>query len=230
MLPPLDPSHPLNQAPQHFSGIPSHPAAQESGRVFMPAAVPPQIDQAGPPIFDHAAALQQLATLQIFDHATQEARRLGGPTAALSALMARPIAVGGFELRPATIAVFWFLQIIDSPFVNGGEGDFADISKALLAFTAPEQTARYLSFTPTAVTVDQAALTRDAWQLAATLSTADLAAATQWITGQIGGLAALFPAGEEAGNFPIAGTATASPPASNPPPVPPAGSLSSSIS
>ena len=144
-----------------------------------------------------------------------------------------------------------FLQLIGSPFVTGGQIKKEEmplhLAKALLAFASVpvEQDLRrpdltheadppcYLSFDATGPGVDQALLNQDAWALSARLSPTDLARATNWIIAQIGGIASLFPdsTGEEAGNFPIAGTEAASPPPAAPPaPAPPAGSSSCSIS
>ncbi len=217
--PPHDPSHPLNQRPQQISGLPSHPAAQESGRVFMPPPAPPQID--------HAEALRQLATLDTFAAAVSQARAQGGPTAALQQLVAQPLRVGPFVLHPVSLFTFLFLQTIDSPFVNGGHGTPEDLARALIAFTDPEAAAAYLTFTEAGAVVDRARLSRDAWTMAAQIKAGGLDTATAWINGQVGGLAAMFPAGEEAGNFPTGATTTESPPESNPPQVLPAGSLSS---
>ena len=171
--------------------------------------------------------IKQLATLDTFAVAVSHARAMGGPTAALQQLVAQPLRVGPFTLHPVSLFTFLFLQTIDSPFVNGGHGTPQDLAKALIAFTDPEAAAAYLTFTEAGAVVDHARLSRDAWTMAAQIKAGGLDTATDWINGQVGGLATMFPAGEEAGNFPIAATPTEGPPASNPPQAPPAGSLSS---
>jgi hypothetical protein len=235
----LPPDHPLANLPPYTGSVPMMPPSghqpEERGRAFM-SPPPSALGQAPTPApapaaepVDHAAALQQLATLETFAVAVDQARALGGPTAALQQLIAQPVRIGGTVLQPISMFTFLFLQSIGSPFITAGPVNMEDIGKALIAFTAPEQASTYLTFTDSGVIVDRARLLKETWQLAARLDTKALTAATHWITGQIGGLAALFPTGEEAGNFPKEETATPGPPESLPP-VPPAGSSSSSIS
>lgn len=234
----MNPHPPIIPPGQHpFANLPA--PVQESGRHFAqfpptaghdPAAAPlstlnPQLSTS----FDPTSALHQLATLETFAAAVAEARRLGGPTAALQALIQRPVKVGPFTLQKVSVFTFLFLQAIKSPFVAGGDCAAHDIARALVAFTDPEEAAAYLDFHGTQVLVDETQLNRDAWRLAAAISGADLATAVQWITAQVGGVQQLLPAGEEAGNFPMP-EGTIPPPETAASPVPPAGSLSSSIS
>lgn len=233
MIPPTAPTlpagHPLAQ-------LPTHPLAEESGRVMMPGYIPQPIPEipasAAPPSapapqFDHSAALRQLATLDAFGKATDEARASGGPTAGLMALMKKPLQVGPFTLQPISLATYWFLQTIGSPFVTGAVPKDEDLAKTLLAFVSAEEAENYLTFTPDKVLVDQVKLQRDAFKLASALDGAGIGQATNWIISQIGGLASLFPAGKEAENFPIAGeTGTSPPPETSPTQAPQDGSLS----
>jgi hypothetical protein len=242
--PPIIPpgQHPLSALPavedsgRHFAAAQAH-AAQLHGFVEPirdPEAAPlstlnPQLSTAPPPAFDPTAALQQLATLDTFAAAVAKARSLGGPTAALQALIQRPVKVGPFTLHKVSVFTFLFLQAIKSPFVVGGTCEAPDIARALVAFTDPEEAGIYLDFHGTDVLVDWTQLNRDAWRLAAAISGPDLAAAVQWITAQVAGIEQLLPAGEEAGNFPTP-EGTSPPPETAASPAPPAGSLSSSIS
>lgn len=188
-------------------------------------------------------ALEQLATLDTFDKAVEEARAAGGPTAGLAALLARPIMVAGFKLKAVAAYHFLFLQLIKSPFVTGEALTAAQmplhVAKALLAFASvPERgfveyesdsEPTYLQFGCNGregeAVVDEQRLMIDAWTLTSRLSLTDISRATNWLLAQIGGIASLFPTGEEAGNFPT--PAEMSPPPEAPPaPVRPAGSLS----
>lgn len=246
-------THPLQQ-------IPGHPALSdvvEKGRHFQEPSInhQPSTINTPPPVQPgweewpkiDAAALEQLNTLDTFDRAVEAARASGGPSAALQALIQRPIKVGPYRLTAVASYHFMFLQLIGSPFVSGGQIKQEEmpihLAKALLAFasvpveqdlTRPDLTHEadppcYLHFADDGPHVDQALLNQDAWALSARLSPTDLARATNWIIAQIGGIASLFPdsTGEEAGNFPTAGTPASPPPAAPPAPAPPAGSTSS---